>query len=173
MTAGDQSVCTAAGSARPTRKQLDHRGPLSVDVSSAWYFTTTCAESHQPWTVGGAPRAPRDATCREVSLADAAEMILAEAREYHVRGRWRLALMLVMPDHLHFIVQVSGDGAHGVRPLPRMVGDFKRLLTVRHGLRFQRDFWDTRLRDEAQFAEKFAYICNNPVRKGLCQEARM
>ena len=30
----------ASGSARPTRKRLDHRGPLSVDVSSAWYFIT-------------------------------------------------------------------------------------------------------------------------------------
>ena len=177
MASDDQIVGTAAGS--PTRKRLDHRGPLSIDVSSAWYFITICAEGRRPWTVGGAPRAPRDATCRVVSLADAAKMILTEAREYHVRGRWWLALMLVMPDHLHFIVHVSGgvahgagNGAHGVRPLPRMVGDFKRLLAVRSGLRFQRDFWDTRLRDEAQFAEKFAYICNNPVRKGLCRVAR-
>ena len=43
-------------------------------------------------------------------------MILTEAREYHVRGRWRMALMLVMADHLHFIVQVSDGGAHGVLP---------------------------------------------------------
>ena len=34
----------ASGSAPPTRKRLDHRGPLSVDVSSAWYFITICAE---------------------------------------------------------------------------------------------------------------------------------
>ncbi len=80
--------------------------------------------------------------------------------------------MLVMPDHLHFIVHVPDGGAHGVRPLPRVVGDFKRLLTGRYGLRFQRDFWDTRLRDEAHYAEKFRYICNNPVRKGLCATAR-
>ena len=172
MASYDQIVGTAAGSAQPTRRQLNHRGPLSVDVSSAWYFITICAEGHQPWTVGGAPRAPRDATCRVVSLADAANMILTEAREYHARGRWRLALMLVMPDHLHFIVHGSDGGAHGVRPLPRMVGDFKRLLAVRYGLRFQRDFWDTRLRDEAHFAEKFTYICNNPVRRGLCRGAR-
>ena len=72
---------------------------------------------------------------------------------------------------LHEVI-LGSSGAHGVRPLPRMVGDFKRLLTVRYGLRFQRDFWDTRLRDEAHFAEKFAYICHNPVRKGLCRAAR-
>ena len=27
----------------PSRKRLDHRGPLSMDVSSACYFITICA----------------------------------------------------------------------------------------------------------------------------------
>jgi hypothetical protein len=36
------------------------------------------------------------------------------------------------------------------------------------GIRFQRDFFDTRLRDDAHFAEKYNYILGNPVRKGLC-----
>jgi hypothetical protein len=36
------------------------------------------------------------------------------------------------------------------------------------GIRFQRDFFDTRLRDDAHFAEKNNYILGNPVRKGLC-----
>ena len=31
---------TEPWSAKPTRKRLDHRGPLSIDVSSAWYFIT-------------------------------------------------------------------------------------------------------------------------------------
>ena len=33
----------------PTRKRLNHRGPLSIDVSSAWYFITICADGHAPW----------------------------------------------------------------------------------------------------------------------------
>ena len=28
----------------PSRKRLNHRGPLSIDVSSAWYFITICAD---------------------------------------------------------------------------------------------------------------------------------
>jgi len=36
------------------------------------------------------------------------------------------------------------------------------------GIRFQRDFFDTRLRDDAHFTEKYNYILGNPVRKGLC-----
>ena len=31
------------------RKRLNHRGPLSIDVSSAWYFITICAGGHAPW----------------------------------------------------------------------------------------------------------------------------
>ena len=37
--------------ALPVRKRLDHRGPLSIDVSAAWYFITICAEGHRPWLV--------------------------------------------------------------------------------------------------------------------------
>ena len=150
----------------PERKLIDHRGPSSVDVRGAWYFITVCAEGHDEWMVGGDPRAPRDASCHVIPLDDAANAILNESREYHKRGIWRLALMLVMPDHIHFIVHVPTNGAPGGRPLPKMVGDFKRLLTNRYGLRFQRDFWDTRLRDDVHYAEKFDYVCRNPVRKG-------
>jgi len=34
---------------QPTRKRLNHRGSLSIDVSSALYFITICAEGHAPW----------------------------------------------------------------------------------------------------------------------------
>ena len=34
---------------QPTRKRLNHRGSLSIDVSSALYFITICAEDHAPW----------------------------------------------------------------------------------------------------------------------------
>ena len=41
----------------PSRKRLNHRGPLSVDVSSAWYFITICADGHAPWVGSRVPRA--------------------------------------------------------------------------------------------------------------------
>ena len=183
--------CLADGrrgaAALPVRRRLDHRGPLSVVVSGAWYFITICAEGHKPWVAtkwpagndvarsnadDGRAVAPRPPT-GVPSFDDIADVILREARENHVRGIWRLALFLVMPDHLHFIVHVpDGDGRRGAPTLPKLVANFKHLLAARYGLRFQRDFWDTRLRDEAHYAEKFRYICNNPVRKGLCGAAR-
>ena len=160
--------------ALPVRKRLDHRGPLSIDISSAWYFITICAEGHNPWvmSVGRddpiAPNSPYDA-------------IMSTARHFHKIGKWKLALFLVMPDHLHFIVHIPdgamgssrGNGAMGSsRPtsLERVIRDFKRSISRLFKIRFQRDFFDTRIRDAAHFVENYDYILGNPVRKGLCAE---
>jgi hypothetical protein len=37
---------------------------------------------------------------------------------------------------------------------------------------WQRNFFDHRLRHDESLAEKFAYICQNPVRAGLIRNAR-
>ena len=165
----------------PVRKRLNHRGPLSLDASSAWYFITICADGHAPWDADEvkigravAPRPPDGNAGRAVaprpphltmSLETIAPLILREARENHNRGIWHLALFLIMPDHLHFIVNVGGRGATA---LPRVIANFKHLLSARCGLRFQRDFFDTRLCYDAHFAEECDYILGNPVRKGMC-----
>ena len=176
------------GAELPQRKALNHRGPLSIDVSGAWYFITICADGHQAWCVddGMGGRAARP-------LAAVADDLFSTVRHYVKIGKWRIALFLVMPDHLHFIVHVpcvggdesggqgsarpTGDESGGqgsARPtgLESVVADFKHAVARRCGLKFQRDFWDTRLRDDVHYAEKFNYICNNPVRKGLCRVAR-
>ena len=83
----------------PARKSLDHRGPLSLDISGAWYFITICADGHAPWVVDDGM-----AVCPHTAALDVvANMILNAARYYHENGKWRLALMLVMPDHIHLI----------------------------------------------------------------------
>ena len=75
-----------------------------------------------------------------------------------------------MPDHLHLIVNIPSGAMGSSRPtgLERVIRDFKRSVSRLFGIRFQRDFFDTRLRDDAHFAEKYNYILANPVRKGLC-----
>ena len=189
--------------ALPVRKQLDHRGPLSIDVRGAWYFITICAEGHRPWVMtkrngrAGAPRtpdsspgragAPRTPQSTDSSFDEIAEVILQHAREYHQMGKWQISLFLVMPDHLHFIMHVPNvvdgvrgapalpggeSGVRGAPALPRVIANWKHWLTVEYGVAFQSNFWDTRLRDDAHYAEKFRYVCNNPVRKGLCATAR-
>ena len=158
-----------AAEGHPQRKVMNHRGPLNIDVSAAWYFITICAENHMPWgTDDGRGRAARP-------LAAVADDLFSTVRHYMKIGKWRISLFLVMPDHLHFIVHVPICGGQGsARPtgLESVVSDFKHAVSRRFGLKFQRDFWDTRLRDDAHYAEKFYYVCRNPVRKGLCATAR-
>ncbi len=164
----------------PARKRLNHRGPLSIDVFSAWYFITICAEGHAPWVVSRVPRdrdgavgsrVPRDRNVEQMDFATVADAILSAARWYHGHGKWFLALFLVMPDHLHFIAQFPSTCGHAGRvtlPMVSIIQQFKSYLVRTFGLRFQRDFFDTRLRDDAHFAEEYDYILGNPVRRGLC-----
>jgi hypothetical protein len=47
------------------------------------------------------------------------------------------------------------------------LGDWKRYTARTFGIEWQRDFFDHRVRDEAEGADKWAYIRENPVRAGL------
>jgi len=68
-----------------------------------------------------------------------------------------------MPDHLHAIL------AFGREPgMVTVVRNWKKFVAARYGVRWQRDFFDHRLRDHHELEEKASYIMNNPVRRGLC-----
>ena len=148
----------------PTRKILDHRGPLSIGSADAVYFITIAA-------------AERGTT----ELSDKADAILSAARHYQSIGKWFLYIFLIMPDHIHMLVHVptipvGRDVLGAPQPPPRglakTIGDFKSFLSKKHGIRFQVNFFDTRIRDQEHFAEKWNYICRNPVAKGLVSSAR-
>ena len=133
-----------------SRKILDHRGPLFVDVSNAIYFVTIAAKERS----GSAFVAQTDA-------------ILDSARHYQKLGKWFVYLLLVMPDHLHMLVHVPT-----VKRLADVIAEWKHFLSRTAQLTFQRDFFDTRIRDKAHYAEKWKYICMNPVTRGLVATPR-
>jgi putative transposase len=84
------------------------------------------------------------------------------ARIYHEQARWNLNLLLLMPDHLHALIGVDGQTS-----LAQLIRDYKRITAKIAGVRWQRNFFDHRLRNEENLAKKFAYICQNLVRAGL------
>ena len=53
--------------------------------------------------------------------------------------------------------------------MTRVIGDWKHWHAGHTGVRWQENFFDHRLRTDAEWEEKFRYIRNNPVVKGLCQ----
>ena len=89
-------------------------------------------------------------------------MILETARRYHVAERWYLQLLLLMPDHLHMLIAIDGDAA-----LSDLIRDFKRITAKKANVRWQRNFFDHRLRHDESEDEKAEYIRQNPRRAGL------
>ena len=84
-----------------------------------------------------------------------------QARQYRV-GRYN-----VMPDHVHLFCSPAVREAENVR---KWVAYWKRLVSIE--LKdvqplWQRDCWDTQLRDAGHYGEKWEYVAHNPVRKGL------
>ena len=79
---------------------------------------------------------------------------------------------VLMPDHLHVFVSAEGNAA-----LSRWIGSLKKHLTAwRRQAGLEGPFWqdgfsDHLLRHGESYAEKWRYVCQNPVRKGLTKSA--
>ena len=93
-----------------------------------------------------------------------AQFLLDSARFYHHPQRWFLHLIVLMPDHLHGIISFSTSPG-----MSKIIAFWKAYAARTLGVRWQRNYFDHRLRDEAEFAEKSSCIRMNPVRAGLCK----
>jgi putative transposase len=77
---------------------------------------------------------------------------------------------VIMPDHIHLFIR----GPHDFR-LGSWVGLLKQTLSMhlmKQGLQlpvWQRGFFDHVLRSSESYSEKWAYVYQNPVRKGLVE----
>ena len=80
---------------------------------------------------------------------------------------WSVGPYVIMPDHVHLVLEPpqEADAAKSVR-------DWKRWTARTLGFRWQRDFFEHRLRKEESFDEKTQYVLENPVRTGLVKDWR-
>ena len=131
---------------RIVRKRLDHAAHFAARFG-AIYFITICCHRHG---------------FNQLCNAQTATVLVNTSHIYHERGRWNLDLLLLMPDHLHALVGVDGQTS-----LAQLIRDYKRITAKIAGVKWQRNFFDHRLRHDESLAEKFAYIRQNPVRAGL------
>ena len=113
----------------------------------SYFFLTICAGER-----GGAP------------LIDhgRAERILDSARYYHDQQQWWVNLIVVMPDHLHLMVQFPPDTT-----MNGLIKNWKRYLARETGVSWQGGFFEHRIRNEESLAEKTQYIRMNPEKAGL------
>jgi putative transposase len=131
------------------RKSLPHEVPPWV-ASGAFYFVT----------IHGAPDSV------EFTLPHVAQELLQSVQYYHAQGRWFSRLFLLMPDHVHALVSFPATDA-----LTKTVRDWKKYTARTTGVRWQRDFFDHRIRNDENWELKAAYIRQNPVRKNLVDTA--
>lgn len=134
----------------------------------------------------------------EFQLGDARIAKITEYALVHFNEtRYELLAWCVMPNHVHVLVDVR------MTPLWKIIQNWKvrvareagkilrleRRAPARHGdvshsmnkpswcsaLRpfWQRQYWDTFMRDEEQKLKAIRYIENNPVKAGLCQVPEM
>jgi REP element-mobilizing transposase RayT len=82
-----------------------------------------------------------------------------------------------MPDHVHCLIQPLSK-AGGSRDLEELIHSIKSYSSHsvnksrrRTGPVWQDERYDRWLRDEDEFAEKWQYIADNPVKAGLAPEA--
>jgi putative transposase len=132
----------------PVRKRLPHTTPQWV-AEGSWFFVTINCE-----------RRDENRLCNPKT----GPVVLDAAAHYHEKSIWHCRLCLLMPDHLHAIIAFPREPG-----IKTVLSNWKRFLTAKHRIPWQRDFFDHRLRDEHQLGEKTSYILMNPVRKGLCQ----
>lgn len=133
----------------PVRRKLPHGPPpFPVEAGAVQFVTLNAAER------GGQP------------FLSHSGAILDAARFYHDRGRWFLRLFLLMPDHLHMLATFPRTAS-----VKGTCGAWKGFLRKTAGVRFQPDCFEHRIRNEAELSEKWAYIRENPVRKGLVATA--
>ena len=80
---------------------------------------------------------------------------------------WLVGYYLVMPDHVHLF---CAPGTLTARKVKTWAKYWKRLASLscpRLEAHWQKDCWDTQMRDLAHYNRKLEYVANNPVRYGL------
>jgi putative transposase len=112
-----------------------------------WVFLTVCAEKRQPWMAENSVQCVLHDIWKETATA------------------WLVSDYLLMPDHLHLFC--APRDLHFT--IERWMGFWKDRFAKLHPVcgKFQAGGFHHRLRDGESYAQKWQYVRENPVRKGL------
>jgi len=103
---------------------------------------------------------------------EVATLMMATFQKYRDAGEYELHEYVVMPNHIHLLLSLN-DQSLG-RVIQFIKGGFSHALRQQgsaFGTVWQQRYYDRRVRDENEFAEVAEYIRQNPVRKGLVENA--
>jgi REP-associated tyrosine transposase len=136
----------------PCRKRLPHDVPLWVDPSKSHYFITVNC------TVRG-----KNHLANEV----VANAIIETVRHRNTQGVWYAHLAMIMPDHVHLVLSFPITE----KKVQTIVSKWKEWTAKALRIKWQRDFFEHRLRKEESFRQKVDYILANPVRAALVKRS--
>jgi putative transposase len=130
----------------PNRKYFDHSIPPWIDQGSIFFLTVCCQKRNE----------------NQLCVSGVSKVILNAAKFYHEKDRWYVWVILLMPDHLHALVSIGLQD-----DLSKIVKEWKGFTAKKSGIKWQRGFFDHRLRSDENLQQKEWYIRNNPVRQNL------
>ena len=113
-------------------------------------------------------------TWKRFRLTPSARQLVFDACRFFDRQRYELFTLVVMPDHVHMLIQ----------PLPKSEQEYWTLSSILHSIKsysakqipkamgrtgtvWQSERYDRIVRDGREFAAVWNYICLNPVKAGL------
>ncbi len=145
-------------------KQHDYNQPgyYSVTICTAVRNRGILCHIH---SVGGAALGAPDVTLTAEGVVVAH---LVENMEQVYRGQIRIDCFVIMPDHIHFLLEILGRESGSPRSatptaLPQIVNTLKGLATKQIGRpTWQRGYYDHVIRNDTDLAETRQYIANNP-----------
>lgn len=83
---------------------------------------------------------------------------------------WQVGRYVIMPDHIHLFCQASDLSVSLETWMRYWKGLVRKRWSGSHqGPMWQSRHWDTRMRSQEQYASKWAYVRENPVRAGLVE----
>jgi REP element-mobilizing transposase RayT len=138
---------------RPPGSRALRRGRRTI--AGQVYLLTTCTADREPW----------------FGRHDVAQLAATICLDDDTWPKADPLLWLLMPDHWHGIVRISGD-----EPLGRTVARFKGRITTAVAQQtgyalWQSGFHDHALRSDERLPDVAAYVLDNPVRAGLVEHS--
>jgi putative transposase len=141
----------------PQRKHLKRIPVWLSSDKPIIYFVTACCADRKP--IFSNPTSVRIAT--------------EGMQRMETRLDWKVWKVCFMPDHVHLLLSPIADPD---QQLSRFMQRWKTSAKLRlnqngtEGEIWQREFFDRLLRSNEKLSEKWAYVRDNPVRAGLCND---
>lgn len=130
----------------PIRKHLPHDIPNWVPDDAIFFITVNCLIRGK----------------HQLNNAPIADLLFESVQHRQQAGIWYVHLMILMPDHIHALMSFPRETS-----MRSVLFKWKEFAAKKSGIRWQRDFFDHRLRRDESYEEKAHYIRMNPVRKQL------